>query len=54
MTTGPSADLVTGRAVYVCDKIGPEANPTVRGIHQWSKQSFQHHHPGGVHPPLIF
>ena len=24
------------------------ANPTVRGIHQWSKQSFQTHHPGSV------
>ncbi len=28
------------------------ANPTVRGMQQWSKQNFQPHHPGGVDTPL--
>ena len=34
---------------------GGMSNPTVRDIHQYSKQCFQPHHSGGVgHPPQIF
>jgi hypothetical protein len=38
------------------DGVSLTANPTVRGIQQWSKQSFQPHHPGrvGKTPSIIF
>jgi hypothetical protein len=40
---------------FLGDRCGNlELNPTVRGIQQCSKQSFQPHHPGVSEPPLEF